>query len=238
MKLLLLLAVIVTGVPFALLPTEIKSAPQSSLNSPLRLLAETLSGTNYAKREYTSYTWYIKNVGESSVWLPLPRDRFQAKSAPPRYFLFRTRVLENWTRPPLIAHEVNYETDWVILRDGEKHKLFTTTFYKDDERFNEVEVSLSYKDNVGEIHKEKLSWASPTPAPNKRMRRRPRSKSRNEPRSSSHGPVRNRYSYELEVRCTPMNNLSEELATQHFGAIVCIEYGPDRWPRCGTRRCC
>jgi hypothetical protein len=175
MKLLLLLAVIVSGLPCSLLPTETKSAPQSSLNSPLRLFADTESGTDHRKREYTSYTWYIKNVGGSGVWLPLPRDRFQAKSAPPRYFFYRTRVLENWTRPPLIAHEVNYETDWVILRDGEKHQLFTTTFYKDDERVKELEVSLSYKDNVGNIHKEMLSWAGLASTPDKRMRRRPRS---------------------------------------------------------------
>src|SRR5580765_7806871 len=123
MKLLLLLQVIVFLLPCPLLPTETKSALQRSLNSPLRLFADTESGTDYRKREYTSFTWYIKNVGGSSVWLPLPKDRFQAKSAPPRYFLYRTRVWENWTPPRLIAHEVNYETDWVILRPGEKHQL-------------------------------------------------------------------------------------------------------------------
>jgi hypothetical protein len=163
MKLLLFLAVVASGLMGAILLAETKSSPRNNLNSPLGLLGETESGTDYKKREYVSYTWTIKNVGKRNIWLPLPKDRFQSKTTPPRSFLYRTRASESWTSPRLADHRVNYEAEWVRLPPGEKHRLFTTTFHQEDDRFKEVEVCLTYKDDAGKIHKERLSWLAAPP---------------------------------------------------------------------------
>jgi hypothetical protein len=163
MWLLFFLTVLASSVSSATHPSQTKPHPTGNLNSPLLLLAETESGADYSKREYTSYTWSIKNVGAKDVWLPMPKDRFQSKSTLPRHFLYRTKVSGRWTSPRLADHDVNYEADWVILLPGEKHQLFTTTFYKEDERFKEVEVSLTYRDDGGKIYKKRLSWLAASP---------------------------------------------------------------------------
>jgi hypothetical protein len=163
MKLLLFLTMVASTLMGATLLTEAKSPSGNNLNSPLRLLGETEFGTDYKKREYVSYTWTIKNVGKRNIWLPLQKDRFQSKAAAPRSFLYRTRASGSWSSPRLPDHRVDYEADWTRLPPGEKHRLFTTTFYQEDERFKEVEVSLTYRDEAGKIHNERLSWLAAAP---------------------------------------------------------------------------
>jgi hypothetical protein len=163
MKLLLFLTIVASGLMGAILLAEAKSAPRNNLNSALRLLGETEFGKDYKKREYVSYTWTIKNVGKRNIWLPLPKDRFQSKAATPRSFLYRTRASESWTSPRLPDHRVDYEADWTRLPPGEKHRLFTTTFYQQDDRFKEVEVCLTYRDDAGKIHNARLSWLAAPP---------------------------------------------------------------------------
>jgi hypothetical protein len=163
MRLVLFLAVVAAGLTGGSLPAKTQSTPKSKLNAPLRLLAVTKSGTDYKKREYISYTWFVKNVGARNAWLPLPKDRLLPKSTPHRHFLYRARVSAGWSATRLADHEVNYEADWVILRPGGEHRLFTTTFYKGDERFREVEVSLTYRDMRGKVHKGRLLWLAASP---------------------------------------------------------------------------
>ena len=135
-----------------------KPPRKKNLNSPLRLVAKAKSGTDYNKNQYTSYSWYIKNIGARNVWLPLPKDRFQSKSTPPRYFQFRTRVSGSWSSTKPGVHEIDYEADWIVLQPGEGRQLFTTTFSEEGDSFEAIEVSVIYRDDRGKIHKEKLSW--------------------------------------------------------------------------------
>ena len=74
---LLLVAFDLTGTIFL---SQTGPSTRSHLDSPLRLIALTKSGRDYKKRDYTSQTWYIKNVSARDVELPLPKDRFQSQS--------------------------------------------------------------------------------------------------------------------------------------------------------------
>lgn len=137
MKLILLLVFIAFDLTSTIFLSQTEPSTRSNLNSPLRLIALTKSGTDYKKREFTSQTWYIKNVSARDVQLPLPKDRFQPKAKPVNFFLFRARVSGGWTSGGLADHEVNYKADCVKVPANKKHELFTTTFYNSSSRFKE-----------------------------------------------------------------------------------------------------
>ncbi|HVG17609.1 MAG TPA: hypothetical protein VNI02_01045 [Blastocatellia bacterium] len=174
MRLFLFLVVAAAGLTGWNLPAKTLPNQKGNLDSPLRLHAGTESGTDYKKRGYISYTWYVKNVGAGNVWLPLPKDRFLPKSTPHSHFLYRARAWAGWTSRRLADHDVNYKADWLLLPPGGEHRLFTTTFYQGDEVFREVEVPLTYRDMRGKIHKGRLSWLA---SPQHNVRRAPDARS-------------------------------------------------------------
>jgi len=111
MILLLLIAVAISGLTGANLPAQTKSLSKSKLSSPFHLIAQIKSGIDYKNRPYISYRWYLRNVSAGDVWLPLPKERWLAAAAPPRYYRSRARVPLGWTSPPLAEHEVDYEAE-------------------------------------------------------------------------------------------------------------------------------
>ena len=59
----------------------------------------------------------------------------------------------------------------VRVASGDKHELFVTTFYEGDERYKEVEVSLTYRDDSGMTHRQMVSWLAARRPSNQRLQR-------------------------------------------------------------------
>ena len=71
---------------------------------------------------------------------------------------------------------------------NERHELFTTTFNKEDEMYKEVKVSLTHRDEEGNIHKERLTWLARTLPSDKGMHRSRRRESQVLPISAARRP--------------------------------------------------
>ena len=115
---------------------------------------------DYKNRPYEQLTFLLKNNGNESIWLPLPKSRLHAELSVERFFNYRAKINNSWNYDSLTKHEINYLFDWEILEPNETIQLWSVTIYKEHEKWEKVELSFSFKSENGEVERGILAWES------------------------------------------------------------------------------